>query len=64
MQHEKEQLKLWLKTKINENDLIFDKCADSFEYILFKLKEAELDLHTDNNVLMIKLCNFLYKNSK
>ena len=56
-------LTLWLQTNINAKDLVFDKCADIFNIIVKKLEENKLHLKVDNNVLMIKLCKFLYENS-
>lgn len=53
----------WLEQNINEKELIFDKCVEIFEIIVSKLNEQDLHLAVDNNVLMIKLCKFLYENS-
>lgn len=53
----------WLEQNINEKELIFDKCVKIFEIIVSKLNEQDLHLAVDNNVLMIKLCKFLYENS-
>lgn len=57
------KLSLWLEQNINDKELIFDKCAEIFEIIVSKLNEQELNLAVDNNILMIKLCKFLYENS-
>lgn len=57
------KLSSWLEQNINEKELIFDKCAEIFEIIVSKLNEQELHLAVDNNILMIKLCKFLYDNS-
>lgn len=53
----------WLKIKINENDTIFDASADLFDIIVSELNKKGLYLKSENKVLMIKLCKFLYENS-
>jgi hypothetical protein len=53
----------WLKIKINDQDTIFDASADLFDILVSKLNENNLHIKSENNVLMIKLCKFLYENS-
>lgn len=53
----------WLKIKVNDNDTIFDSSADLFDIIVSELNKNGLYLKSENKILMIKLCKFLYENS-
>jgi hypothetical protein len=53
----------WLKLNINGKDLIFTRCATLFELITNELNQNKLYLGVDNNILMIKLCEFFFNNS-
>ncbi len=56
-------LSLWLQQNIDDDVLIFDKCADLFDIIIQRLKDEKIHLAVDNNILMIKLCKYFYENS-
>jgi hypothetical protein len=57
------ELTQWLQKDISDNELIFDRCVYIFDIIVQKLQKHNLHLGVDNEVLMIKLCKFLYENS-
>jgi hypothetical protein len=54
---------LWLQQNINDKELVFDKCADLFDIIVKKLQDDKIHISVENNILMIKLCKYLYDNS-
>lgn len=56
-------LSKWLKIKVNDNNTIFDECADLYDIITSQLNKEELHLQAENKILMIKLCRFFYENS-
>jgi hypothetical protein len=56
-------LSSWLQQNINEKELVFDKCSHIFNIIVQKLEEQKIPIDVENNVLMIKLCKYLYENS-
>ena len=60
---DRRELTSWLQKNVNENELIFDKCADIFDIIMKKLEDKNIHLCVDNNIFMIKLCKFLCENS-
>jgi len=53
----------WLQQNISDEELIFDKCSHIFHIIVQKLEEQNIHIDVENNVLMIKLCKYLYDNS-
>jgi hypothetical protein len=53
----------WLKYEVNENDTNFDKIVELYDIIHNELNKENIYISVEENVFMIKLCNFIYKNS-
>jgi hypothetical protein len=53
----------WLKYEVNENDTNFDKIVELYDIIHNELNKENIYISVEENIFMIKLCNFIYKNS-
>lgn len=60
---EKDAIKQWLNTPIDDNNIIFDCILDIKDKILQFLFSKDIKLRYSENILLINLIYYMYNNS-